>query len=70
MAVREIQARFVTWQCRQCSINSGEKKISTTQGAEEHADSSGHAVMATGMITYIIGQGTLETDDPFKSKNQ
>lgn len=66
MATRQIERR-VLWFCTRCG-RSGSKHIETTQSAEEHADETGHPVLATGIVVYLVGQSQISEDDPFRSK--
>jgi hypothetical protein len=65
MAVKQTIARHVSWVCTNCTLESGQKNIQTSQSAELHADESGHRVLMVGMITYDVRPGRIETDDPF-----
>jgi hypothetical protein len=67
MALRKITDRRVVWRCTSCGVG-GHKQIETTESAERHADETGHTVFASGMLQYVISQGTVADDDPFVSQ--
>lgn len=59
-------SRHVEWWCRSCPEKSKQNaNITTTEPAERHAEEYGHQVVAMGLISYEIAQGSMETEDPF-----